>query len=91
MRARVNSKATLRLTAKDFLPLIPHLLHSEVLASRYFASKSESLVIQGDESRSQAENIKECYGKLHAMVVAAGRKAVKGETSQTQVERVKAL
>lgn len=91
MHARVNSKATLRLAVKDFLPLIPKILHPEVVASRYYASNSDSLVIQGDESRTQSENIKECYGKLHAMVVAAGRKTVRGETSQAQVEKVKAL
>lgn len=91
MRARVNSKATLRLAGKDFLPLIPKLLHSEVLASRYYARNSDTLVIQCDESRTQSENIKECYGKLHAMVVAASRKSVRGETSQAQREKVRSL
>ena len=88
---RINSKATLRLLTKDFLPLVPKLLHDVILASRYYADNTKSLIIQSDETRTQLENIKTCYQKLHMMVIAAGRSRIRGETSQAQVEKVKAL
>ena len=88
---RVNSKATLRLRTVDFLPLVPKLLHGEILHSRYYAPNTESIVIQSDENRKQVENIKTCYQKLHHLVVGAGSCCVRGETSQAQIERVKAL
>ena len=91
IRIRVNSKATLRVPTKDFLPLVPKLLHDEILASRCYADNSKTLVVQSDESRTQAENVKTCYQKLHMMVIAAGRSTVRGETSQAQIEKVKAL
>ncbi|KAL9126528.1 MAG: hypothetical protein Q9217_004432 [Psora testacea] len=88
---KVNSKATLRIHTKDFLPLLPKLLHPKILSSRYYADNSKTLVIQGDESRSQGANTTICYQKLHALVVAAGRSTVRNETPQAQIERVKAL
>ena len=88
---RVNTKATLRLNLRDFLPLVPELLHEEIMASKYYSANSMSLVIQGDRSRKQAENAKECYGRLHDLVVEAARKKIRGETSQAQKEKVKAL
>ncbi|KAL9099918.1 MAG: hypothetical protein Q9163_004645 [Psora crenata] len=88
---KVNSKATLRIHTKDFLPLLPKILHPKILSSRYYADKSKSLVLQGDESRSQGANTAICYKKLHALVVEAGRSTIRGETPQAQVERVKAL
>lgn len=91
MFCRVNSKATLRLQTKVFLPLIPKILWPEILASRYHAKNSNALVIQGDSSRSQSENVHECYKKLHALVAATGKLAVRGETSPAQVERVKSM
>ena len=88
---RLNSKATLRVHIKDFLPLIPKILHPPILASRYYADNSKTLVIQSDEERSQGTNTAICYKKLHALVVEAGRSTVRNETSRAQIERVKAL
>lgn len=71
--------------------LVPKILHSDIEASRYHAQKSKSLVIPADGSRDRANNIQECYRKLHALIVAAGRSSVRGETSPGQVEKVKKL
>jgi len=35
--------------------------------------------------------VEECYKKLYALVVDAGKRSVKGETSKAKVERVKGL
>lgn len=92
MPSRVNSKATLRIHTKDFLHMVPKILHSEIEGSRYYAQNSKSLVIQGDGSRSRTDNMQECYKKLHALIVATGRSStVRGETSQAQIEKVKGL
>lgn len=88
---KVNSKATLRIHTKDFMHLVPKILHPDIEASRYYAKNSKSLVIQGDGSRDRTSNIQECYKKLHALIIAAGRSSVRGETSPAQVEKVKNL
>ncbi|CAD6579759.1 MAG: hypothetical protein ASARMPREDX12_009360 [Alectoria sarmentosa] len=91
IRSGVNSKATLRIHTKDFMHLVPKILHPDIEASRYYAENSKSLVIQGDGSRDRTDNVQECYQKLHALIVAAGRSSVRGETSPAQIEKVKNL
>lgn len=88
---RVNSKATLRIHTKDFLHSVPKILHPDIEASRFYAANSKSLVIQGDGSRDRTKNVQECYKKLHALFIAAGRSSVRGETSPAQIEKVKKL
>ena len=88
---RVNSKATLRIHAKDLFHMIPKILHPQIERSRYYAANSQSLVIQGDCSRNRNDNVEECYKKLHDSIIAAGRAIVRGETSQAQKEKVKGL
>ena len=81
----------MRIHTKDFMHSVPEILHPEIEASRYYAENSKSLVIQGDGSRDRTNNVQECYKKLHALIIAAGRSSVRGETSQAQVEKVKNL
>lgn len=73
------------------LPRIPNLLHSSVLSSRFYAEKSQSLLIQADESRKQAANRDACYSKLHELLIELARDSIPGETSQNQKEKVKKL
>lgn len=61
------------------------------MASRYYAEKSRSLLIQADESRKQAANRETCYRKLHELVVELARDRIPGETSESQKEKVKKL
>ena len=73
------------------MPLVPRILHHAIETSRYYAENSKSLVFQGDGSRDRTNNVQECYRKLHALIIAAGRSSVRGETSRAQVEKVKSL
>jgi len=73
------------------LPLVPSILHQPIRQSRYYAAKSDSIVIQADDSRKQADNAQYCFVKLHNMVTEAGVKTLPGETSQVQKARVKDL
>ena len=71
--------------------MLPKILRPEVERSRYYAENSESLVIQGDGSRSRTDNKQECYKKLHNLIVDAARGIVRGETSKAQMAKVKSL
>ncbi|KAF2470270.1 uncharacterized protein BDR25DRAFT_161786, partial [Lindgomyces ingoldianus] len=88
---KVNSKATLKVPLDALLRYIPSALHSEIRASRYMAPRSNSIIIQADDSRKQADNAQSCYARLHQVIVEAGRNALPGETSVEQAQRVKNL
>ncbi|KAF2723452.1 hypothetical protein K431DRAFT_219806 [Polychaeton citri CBS 116435] len=88
---KVSSKATLRISTSELLPLIPKIFHKPIVNSRYYASKTRHLVIQSDDSRKQNENVLGCYRKLNQLIEEAGRKTVPGETSPEQLKRVEEL
>ena len=87
----MNSKATLKISLDALLKLVPSALHSEIRSSRYLAERSNSLIIQADDSRKQNDNAHSCYVRLHQLIVEAGKKAIPGETSADQAKRVKNL
>ena len=91
MLYRVNSKATVRFSMKDLLPLIPNVLHQQLLASQYYAEKSHSLVIKSEESRKANENTQKCFEKFRDLIMTVGKSTIKGETSLEQVAKVKKL
>ena len=66
---RVSSKATLRLPTSSILPLLPPILREPLLSSRYHAPKSDSLIIQADDSRKQADNANACFRRLHSLIL----------------------
>lgn len=72
-------------------PLIPELLHRSIRQSRYYAPNSDSLVIQADDSRKQADNAHHCFVKLNAVIKESAEKVVPGETSDEQKRRVRNL
>ena len=75
----------------SLLQRIPKLLHRPIETSRYYAAKSNDVVIQADDSRKQNDNVNACFRKLHELIVQAGRQTVPGETSPEQSKRVEAL
>lgn len=91
MGNRVNSKATLKVPLASLLPLVPHVLHSHLRASRYASDRSQTLVIQSDESRKQASNVDECYEKLYRLLESTAKEVIPGETSREQKDRVHKL
>jgi peptidyl-tRNA hydrolase ICT1 len=88
---RVNTKATLRVSLTRLLPLIPPLLHDRIKASRYHAAKSNSLIIQADDSRKQSENAQSCFARLQSLIAEAATTSIPGETSTEQRERIEIL
>ena len=90
---RVNSKATLSLDMDGLLPLVPKVIHEELLRSKYL-TQDNTLVFRSEDARTQVENIKICYQKLHQVIIAAGRIAIRSEASEASkavIERVEAL
>lgn len=91
MGYRVNSKATLKIPLDTLLPVIPRVVHSQLLSSRYVALRSNTLVIQSEESRKQASNVETCFEKLYQLLRSSAEEVIPGETSQDQRERVHRL
>lgn len=87
----MNSKATLKVPLQSLLPLVPAILHPLLRSSRYLAERSQSLVIQSEESRKQTANVESCYEKLHQLLKSTAKEAIPGETSQEQRDRVHKL
>ncbi|OJD28073.1 hypothetical protein ACJ73_00529 [Blastomyces percursus] len=88
---KVNSKVTLKIPLSSILRLVPRALHAQIRSSRYFAERSDSLVIQSDETRKQTKNLDLCFEKLWELLVIAGKTAIPGETSPEQRKKVEAL
>ncbi|KAE8148180.1 hypothetical protein BDV25DRAFT_21236 [Aspergillus avenaceus] len=88
---KVNSKATLKVPLQSLLPLVPRILHHPLRSSRYFADRTQSLVIQSEESRKQAANVESCYEKLHLLLKNTAADLIPGETTQEQKDRVQKL
>lgn len=89
--ARVNSKAQLRVSLDQLLPMLPEVLHQGIRSSRYHAEKTNTLLIQCDESRKQIANKEACYRRLNELIMDVYNKTVPGETSEEQREKVKRL
>lgn len=87
----MNSKAQLRVSLDQLLPLLPTVLHDGIRDSTYYAGKTNSLLIQSDESRKQTANKDTCYRKLNDLVMQVYNNTVPGETSPEQKEKVKKL
>ncbi|KAI1939967.1 hypothetical protein LOZ66_002402 [Ophidiomyces ophidiicola] len=85
------TRVTLKVPLAALLPLVPSILHPEIRSSRYFAGRSDSLVIHSDETRKQSRNLELCFEKLHDTLVEAGKAAVPGETSLQQQKKVQKL
>lgn len=88
---RVNSKATLKVPLDALLPHVPTALHGEIKRSRYVAARSNTIIVQADDSRKQSDNAHSCYRRLYEAIAEAGQRAVPSETPAEQVQRVKQL
>jgi hypothetical protein len=88
---RVNSKATLKVPLDALLHHVPAAIHGDIRRSRYVAAKSNTIIVQADDSRKQSDNAHSCYRRLYEAIAEAGHNAVPTETSAQQVQRVKDL
>lgn len=66
-------------------------MHDPLRASRYYAKTSESLVIQADDSRKQADNAELCWQRFYQLLKEVAGTAVPGITSDYQRSKVKKL
>lgn len=75
----------------QLLPLLPEVLHDGIRKSTYYAGKTNSLLIQSDDSRKQAANKDTCFRKLNELISDVYNRSVPGETSDEQKQKVKNL
>lgn len=73
---------------EELLSRAPPFLHQCLRESRYFAAKTNSLVIQSDDSRKQGDNEAQCFRKLYDEIVESASKVLPGETSEAQKAKV---
>lgn len=71
--------------------MLPEVLHPGIRESRYHAEKSNTLLIQCDESRKQYANKEACYERLNSLIMDVYHRTVPGETSPEQKDKVKKL
>ena len=81
----------MKIPLATLLPLVPRLLHPELQASRYTSDRSQTLVIQSEESRKQSTNVDSCFEKLHQLLESTAKQLIPGETSPEQRDRVHKL
>lgn len=81
----------MKVPLQSLLPLVPRILHPHLRSSRYYADRTQMLVIQSEESRKQAANVESCYEKLHRLLKTTAEDVIPGETSEEQREKVQKL
>ena len=81
----------IRVPFESLLPLVPRVLHPPLLSSRYTTQRTQSLVIQSDDSRKRAANVESCFEKLYQLLRTSAEDTIPGETSPDQKDRVRKL
>lgn len=69
-------------------PWIPIWARESLVRTPHYVKTSHSLLISSSTSRSQAQNIDDSLGKLHAIVVNAAKTFITSEPSAEQRKRV---
>lgn len=75
----------------SLIPHLPQIFHNELRASRYYVSSSDSILIQCDTHRSQADNRDETWHRLNEEITQIYHRRVPGLTSPEQKKRVEDL
>ena len=68
---------------------MPSILHQHLKSSRWYAKKSDTLVVQADNSRKQTDNVDQCKSKLHDLIESAAKSVVRAEVSPEQIAKWK--
>ncbi|KAJ3555344.1 hypothetical protein NM688_g2627 [Phlebia brevispora] len=84
---KVNTKATLRCPLSSWW--IPAWARDALKRSPSYVSSSQSILITSTVYRSQAQNIQECLGKLHTLVLSASSSELINEPSEEQKQKVR--
>ena len=86
---KVNTKATIR-CALD-APWIPMWAKPALVKDPHFASSSNSILVTSTQTRSQAQNIDDCLGKLHKIILEGATAGLVNPTSEETKNRVQEL
>lgn len=69
-------------------PWIPIWARESLARTPYYVKTSHSLLVSSSASRSQAQNIDDSLGKMHAVVMNAAKSFITSEPSAEQRQRV---
>ncbi|KAG1736529.1 hypothetical protein EDB19DRAFT_1028567 [Suillus lakei] len=69
-------------------PWIPMWARESLVRTPYYVKTSHSLLVSSSASRSQARNIDDSLGKMHAVVMDAAKNFITSEPSAEQRQRV---
>ncbi|KAF8963173.1 RF-1 domain-containing protein [Flammula alnicola] len=86
---KVNTKATLRCSLNE--SWIPRWAESTLMKNPHYVAATHSMLVTSTVHRSQAQNIEECLGKLHSMILSAASSPIKKEPSAEQKKKVEGL
>ncbi|KAJ3170842.1 hypothetical protein HK101_011316, partial [Irineochytrium annulatum] len=90
---KVNSKVDLRYNLSSTTLLPPPIVNRlrQAHANTHRMDRRDNLVVMSDRHRTQAKNERDCFEKLHAMVVEAVEEVMPRETPPETVERIEML
>jgi len=88
---RTSSKATTVWPVPAIFDYVPKALHTDIRNSRYYVASSNSLIIQCDTNRSQAENENETHGRLFDEIKQIYKKRIPGITTPETKKRIEQL
>jgi len=86
---KVNTKANLRLPLADARSWLPRYMIDALTQDRHYAASTHSILLNSSLERSQAANVEDCYRRLHAVLVDAAERGVRGQTSDATRERMR--
>ncbi|EGG13182.1 uncharacterized protein MELLADRAFT_29757, partial [Melampsora larici-populina 98AG31] len=88
---KVNTKVTLKIELSNLIPHIPNYWITNLTKSHLYASTSNSIIIQSTLTRSQSQNLEDCWQKLIENLKLISKIGLKGQTSIETIQRVKKL
>lgn len=86
---KVNTKVTLKIDLSNLIPHLPDYWITNLSKSHLYASTSNSIIIQSTLTRSQSQNLEDCWKKLFENLKLISKFGLKGQTSIETIERVK--
>ncbi|KAH9812554.1 hypothetical protein DFH28DRAFT_404250 [Melampsora americana] len=86
---KVNTKVTLKIEVSNLIPILPNYWITNLSKSHLYASTSNSIIIQSTLTRSQSQNLEDCWKRLFENLKLMSKIGLKGLTSIETIEKVK--
>ncbi|KAL1875951.1 hypothetical protein VTK73DRAFT_9662 [Phialemonium thermophilum] len=84
---KTETKATTSWPVSQLIAVLPALLHGPIRTSRYYARRTDSIVVQAQSQRSRAANMDENHQKLFEEIQRLYSATIPGETSPEKKQK----